>query len=497
MPTSPRAFASLRAPRLSPALRLIMFGVGMASMSAYCTKASDSGGGSGGAHGASGGSSGTSTGGANSSGGAVGSGGSSSASGGEPGSGGVTGSGGMVASSGGVTMSGTGGAAAGSGGVVGSGGMTMAGSGGDTSTSGDDAAVTDAACQMATVKFTPKIPTVFVLVDRSGSEFTDATTGTYFMLQGAVLQVIKQLQGTVRFGFGDFVGDHGGSTCKTVFNSVPIALNNYDPISKQYMMDGPLLPYGTKAETPAADVLPMVKTLLTADSGDGGKYVLFVTDSQTDFCDDGSPVCPADAVTYRVQDMYAAGIGTLVIGLPTAQSSIASMVLQNLANAGAGQTVALPAGVGANTSADIASQCTSVAAWKAIGTAAGTAAGTSLATYGTPAGTAPVFTPTSTSQAALADKIAAAVNGVKSCTFDLGNVGGQAIKVDLNQLASAHVCLSTSCPDSSEVPQDATNGWSMSSATELILNGTACDKWRMPSNNDISFDFPCKSIIFE
>jgi len=472
----------------------MMFGVGMASLSAYCTKASDSGGGSGGTHGASGGSSGTSTGGTSSgaSGGAVGSGG-TTGSGGDSGSGGVTSTGGMVAS-GGVTS--TGGSVA-SGGVTSTGGMTTAGSGGDTSTSGDDAAVTDAACQMATVKFTPKIPTVFVLVDRSGSEFTDATTGTYFTLQSAVLQVIKQLQGTVRFGFGDFVGDHGSSTCKTVFNSVPIALNNYDPISKQYMMDGPLLPYGTKAETPASDVLPMVKTLLTADSGDGGKYVLFVTDSQTDFCDDGSPVCPADAVTYRIQDMYAAGIGTMVIGLPTAQSSIASMVLQNFANAGAGQTVALPSGVGANTSADISSQCSSIAAWKAIGTAAGTAAGTSLATYGTPAGTAPVFTPTSTSQAALANQIAAAVNGVKSCTFDLGNVGGQAIKVDLNQLASAHVCLSTSCPDSTEIPQDATNGWSMSSATQLTLNGTACDKWRMPSNNDISFDFPCKSIIFE
>jgi hypothetical protein len=494
MPMPSRALSSPGAPRLSRGLRLIMFAVGMASFSAYCTKASDSGsGGSGGAHGGTGGASGTSTGGS-SSGGAVGSGGTSSASGGDTSSGGATSTGGIVASSGGVV--GTGGMVASSGGIVGSGGMTTSGSGGDTSTAGD-AAVTDAACQMATVKFTPKIPTVFVLVDRSGSEFTDATTGTYFTLQAAVLQVIKQLQATVRFGFGDFVGDHGGSMCKTVFNSVPIGLNNYDAISKQYMTDGPLLPFGTKAETPAADVLPMVKTLLTSDSGDGGKYILFVTDSQTDFCDDGGPVCPADAVTYRIQDMYTAGIGTMVIGLPTAQSNIASMVLQNLANAGAGQVVALPSGVGANSSTDIASQCNSVAAWKAIATAASTPAMTSLATYGTPAGTATVFTPTSTSQAALANQIAAAVNGVKSCTFDLGNVGGQAIKVDLNQLASAHVCLSTSCPDTSEVPQDATNGWSMSSATQLILNGTACDKWRMPSNNDISFDFPCKSIIFE
>ena len=492
MPSRP--LSSLGASRISHQLGLVLFGIGMASMSAYCTKASDSGSasGSGGAHGASGGSNGAASGGV-SGGASGGSGGATSASGGDTGSGGATSTGGMVASSGGMVS--TGGVAS-SGGMVGSGGVTMSGSGGDTTSAGDDAAVTDAACQMATVKFTPKIPTVFVLVDRSGSEFTDATTGTYFTLQAAVLQVIKSLQGMVRFGFGDFVGDHS-STCKTVFNSVPIALNNYDAISKQYMTDGPLLPFGTKAETPAADVLPMVKSLLTTDAGDGGKYVLFVTDSQTDFCDDGGPVCPSDAVTYRIQDMYTAGIGTMVIGLPTAQSNIASMVLQNFANAGAGQTVALPSGVGLNSSMDVASQCNSVAAWKAIGTAASTATGSSLATYGTPAGTAPVFTPTSTSQAALADQIAAAVNGVKSCTFDLGNVGGQSIKVDLNQLASAHVCLGTTCPDTTEVPQDATNGWSMSSATQLTLNGTACDKWRMPANNDISFDFPCKSIIFE
>ena len=498
MSTPSRPSSTLGAPGVSRGLRLVLFAVGMASISAYCTKASDAGGGSGsgGSRGASGGSTGSSSGGTSgsASGGAVGSGGTTTASGGDTGSGGVTSTGGTVASSGGMVA--TGGITA-SGGIVGSGGTTTSGSGGDTSTSGSDAAVTDAACQMATVKFTPKIPTVFVLVDRSGSEFTDATTGTYFTLQAAVLQVIKQLQGTVRFGFGDFVGDHGSSMCKTVFNSVPIALNNYDAISKQYMTDGPLLPYGTKAETPAADTLSMVKKLLTADTGDGGKSVLFVTDSQTDFCDDGSPVCPADAVTYRIQDMFTAGIGTLVIGLPTSQSNISTSVLQDFANAGAGQTVALPTGVGLNTSTDVASQCSGVPAWSAIATAAGTPAMTSLATYGSPSGTATVFTPTSTSQAALADQIAAAVNGVKSCTFDLGNVGGQSIKVDLNQLGSAHVCLSTSCPDSSEVPQDMTNGWSMSSATQLTLNGTACDKWRMPNNNDISFDFPCKSIIFE
>jgi len=225
--------------------------------------------------------------------------------------------------------------------------------------------------------------------------------------------------------------------------------------------------------------------------------VLFVTDSETDFCDDGSAVCPADAVTYGIQDMYTAGIGTLVIGLPTATSNIAAGVLQGFANAGTGQTVALPPAGGVAAPGDIANQCSGAPAWKSFWTTAGRTGSTSIATYGSPGGTAPVFTPASTSQQALADQITAAVSGVKSCSFDLGNINGQSIKVDLNQLASAHVCLGKTCPDTTELPQDGTNGWSMSSTTQLLLNGTACATWRMPNNDDISFDFPCKSIVFE
>ena len=49
------------------------------------------------------------------------------------------------------------------------------------------------------------------------------------------------------------------------------------------------------------------------------------------------------------------------------------------------------------------------------------------------------------------------------------------------------------------VPQDGTNGWSIdpTSSSTLLFNGTACTNWRMPNNNDISFAFPCSTIIFE
>ena len=73
----------------------------------------------------------------------------------------MTGSGGSGASRGGSTGSGTGGSF-GSGGATSSGDIGLTGSGGNP-----DAA----ACQQMDIAFTPTNPTVYLLVDRSGSMF--------------------------------------------------------------------------------------------------------------------------------------------------------------------------------------------------------------------------------------------------------------------------------------------------------------------------------------
>jgi hypothetical protein len=339
------------------------------------------------------------------------------------------------------------------------------------------------------VKFEPKVPTVFVLVDRSGSEFDSATTGTYFTLRAAALQVIQKLQADVRFGFGAFVGDHASGACVAAFDQVPIAQNNYDAIAAKYTALGPLQPYGSKADTPAEAIIPKVKKLLMDDTGVGQKYMMFVTDSESDFCDDGSALCPADAVTFLIQDMYASGFGTLVIGLPTAVSSISAGVLKNFANAGAGQAVINPPGSGAATLQDIYNQCAGAGngAWKTMWTAAGRTGLTPLATYGPTAGTAMVYTPASTSQQALADQISLALANVKSCTFDLM---ANKISVDLKQLSKASVLI-----DGVVIPLSDTNGWHMTSPTQLELVGTGCDTWRQQNATTIDFNFPCEIII--
>jgi hypothetical protein len=375
-----------------------------------------------------------------------------------------------------------------------------------------------AACQQMDVKFLPEIPDVYVLVDRSGSEFDSSTCsnttmsytgGNFFTLKTAVLQVVQNLQDQVRFGFGSFVGDHATGACVPELTptpaQLPIALYNYSMINTLYSPLGSLSPCGAKADTPAVQVIPMIKSALLAEPATatnpmtnamytvGKKYVLFVTDSETDFCDDGEALCPADAVTWRIQDLYSSGIGTLVIGLPASSSSgdtIAPSVLQNFANAGAGQPVAVPTG---STQTSINGDCHGISGWAATWSAANptgnvSTATTPIATYAATGGTAQVFAPTSASDVtALTNQITSAIQGVKSCTFDLST-----FTIDLKKLSKGAVFI-----NSVLVPLDPNNvnGWDMVTASQLQLFGPACDTWRNPSSTDIRFDFPCDIVI--
>ena len=438
--------------------------------------------------------------------------------GGSKGSGGVTGTGGSSATGG---SPGTGGSSAtggsvGTGGIVGTGGTPATGgspgTGGTPATGGSPGtggtttvsdAGADATCQTADFTFVPKIPTVFLLIDRSGSEFTDATTGVFFNLRTAVLQVLQQLMTSnqqMRVGLGAFVGDHASGTCKPSFDTVAIGEigTNYAAIAAKYNALGPLLPFGSKADTPMSAVIPMVQSALQADTGTGQKYMLVISDGQTDFCDDGNNVCPADAVTGQIQSMFTASLGTLVIGLPSqlgGGTAFNQAVLQGWANAGVGMNTALPTVGGAATATDVYNQCNGTADWKTVFTANGrTGVSSADALYTTPGGTATVFTPSSTSTSDLANQIAAAISAVKSCSFDLSDVGGKSIKVDTGKLASAMVKI-----QGTAVPLDATNGWNVttSAPSTLVLNGNACKTWQTPNNNDISFAFPCSTIIFE
>jgi hypothetical protein len=425
----------------------------------------------------------------------------------------VTGSGGSSVGQGGSGAtggSGTGGRVV----ITGSGG-----GGGDVSMPSDAGFNPDAmACQTKDYQFLPQIPDVYVLVDRSGSEFDQSTCssttmsytgGNFFTLKMAVLQVIQNLQDQVRFGFGSFVGDHATGACVPELtpapSALPIDLYNYNAIDALYGPLGSLSPCGAKADTPAVEVMPMIKSTLLAEPATatnpmtnamytvGQKYLLFVTDSETDFCDDGEALCPADATTWRIQDLYKSGIGTLIIGLPASSSTgdtIAQSVLQNFANAGTGQPVAPVSGT---TQIQAHNDCGGVTGYTATWSEANPGQNFQsdqipIATYSATGGNATVFAPTSaTDVQALSDQITKAIQGVKSCTFDLTG-----FKIDRTKLSEAGVLINGALIS---LDPNNGNGWDMVSDTELQLFGTACDTWRNPSSTDIKFKFPCDLVI--
>ena len=441
--------------------------------------------------------------------GSPGSGGSSVASGGNTGSGGAvlgtgggstTGSGGTSAA-GGSTGSGSGGAAMGSGGAIGE-------TGGRGSITTDAGA--DRVCQQAELNWVPKIPTVYVMVDRSGSMFdcistvgsvepscaTPADT-SWTKLKTAALAVVASLQAQVRFGFASFTGTNptGGGMCP-IIDKVPPALNNSTAIATKYnalTFPPNTTQVGMKFETPARQSLDLIGAELLADTSPGEKYILFVTDGQPDYCDDSNSLCPPDSVIAGLQNLKTKGVTTIVIGLQSAVNDLAPGILQAFANAGAGESTVAPLKTGTDASS-FYDQCNSIAGWHAdLVTSGKTAArGVTLGTYATTAGPTKPYTPDAANQAMLMNQLSQALAGVKSCVFDLGDVNGKSIKVDLTQLDQATISLM-----GTTVPHNDTNGWRMNSATQLELTGSACTTWRLPDTTKIAFGFPCQIVIIE
>ncbi|MDP9150066.1 MAG: hypothetical protein M3O36_09020 [Myxococcota bacterium] len=363
------------------------------------------------------------------------------------------------------------------------------------------------ACQHLAVSFLPKIPLVYVLVDRSGSIFAQTstadggTTNAWDPLRTATLSVIQSLQAQVAFGFSAYTGINPNTTpgmCPILTpppSAAGVALTNYPSIATAYnALTQPMF----KAETPAQKSLEAVGQALTQAGAQaalgagqpGGKYILFVTDGETDFCDDGNAVCPADAVIAEIQKLYSQQIQTLILAISSNLSNISVPVLQAFANAGAGVPALAPpsSAQGAPLSpTDIYNQCNGVAGWKQLFTAAGLQPNQALGAYaapGAPPTNATVFSPGGANVSDLASKLAAALKTVKSCSFDLQGK----IKVDLARASSGQVAI-----DGAGVPYDATNGWTMSSATQLDLVGQSCQQWRATGTN-ITFDFPCDVI---
>jgi hypothetical protein len=408
------------------------------------------------------------------------------------------------------------GSSAGASGVAGSSGS--AGRGGSFGLAGQGGTIAvnpDAgACQMKDFTFEPKIPTVYLVVDRSGSMFHCLTTSelvcsnkadtAWTKLKDAIQTVVTQLQADVRFGFTTIYGTNpaGGGACLlattgALADNVPPKLNNamdittkYDALSAMWPNPSDAMNTGKKLESPAMYALTATAKALAADTTVGDKYMLFLTDGQEDFCDDALEICASDSTVGALQTAFASNIRTIVFGLQTMQFNLPAGVLQSFANAGAGEPTVPGLMAGLDTTA-IFDQCQGVTPWRTDLTASGhpTTRGptATVGTYGTTRGPTTPYQPDASNQALLVTQLSQALSGVKSCVFDLTPV-----KVNLSQLDRASVLI-----EGMLVPLDpgSADGWNMTTDIQLELFGSACDTWRNPDAKNIKFNFPCEIIV--
>jgi len=218
---------------------------------------------------------------------------------------------------------------------------------------GSDAPVEAGTCDDQTIQTYETVPTVQLVVDTSGSMFTPpnpAWDPLFKALMDPTNGVVAMLQDKVRFGFTSYTStDAAAATCPTLVSTEgDPKIKNLDPIKTKYssvaVMPDP------NGNTPTGPAIVAVTKQLLAFKPDppGPKFILLVTDGDPDTCAVFNPNCGQDESIKAVQDAYAAGIGTFVIGIGDitndskcdATMRTCKLHLQDIANAGAGKPVA-------------------------------------------------------------------------------------------------------------------------------------------------------------
>jgi Mg-chelatase subunit ChlD len=321
-------------------------------------------------------------------------------------------------------------------------------------------------CSQLEIGFEAQTPTVLIVVDRSSSQWDQYPNHTWEPMKEGILSVVSAVQADIRIGVVTYTGQNGGA-CPDLFPAmaqVTFDKNNLAAVEATLNgIDRP--PY--KGETPTAATIQAGQAALLADPAPGEKVILLVTDGDPDFCNDPDRACPMDAVVGAVQDARAKGISTVVFGLQRAELS--EQHLRDVANAGAGQPVALPQGI--NSQEDLRNRCRD------------NPAGSIPGTYSPASGNAQFFQASGTDQAALGAALDAAIYGVRSCIFELDG----AVEINPDRVGSARITLDDGAPLVFNDP----NGWRLLTATQVELVGGACQQLKNPATGGIKFDFPC------
>jgi hypothetical protein len=230
----------------------------------------------------------------------------------------------------------------------GSGGADAGDGGGGGGGGGDADANT---CARINVDVSEQIPTVLLLIDRSGSMTsafgnTDRWSATYDTLMNPTTGVVKRLEGGVRFGAALYTSKNGfggteslegqaAGTCPMLAEVAP-ALGNHAAIDAVYSNKAPI------DDTPTGASIVEATDRLDLVAEPGPKLIVLATDGLPDSCTFPDPANDTEAQSARdeaiaaAQAAYQKGIETRVISVG---DQVGAAHLQDMANAGAGLDV--------------------------------------------------------------------------------------------------------------------------------------------------------------
>ncbi len=319
-------------------------------------------------------------------------------------------------------------------------------------------------CSQLNISFEAQTPTALLVVDRSSSQWEN---NSWEPMKRGIIGVVNDVQADIRVGMVTYTGQNGGA-CPDLFPPMPqVTFDKNNLPSIEQNLNSIAQP-AYKGETPTAATIQQALPVLLADPSPGEKVMLLVTDGDPDFCNDPDRVCAMDAVVGAVQNAYAQGVLTAVFGLSNAALSVQH--LRDVANAGAGQPVALPQGV--NTVQDLEARCRN----NPVGSMRGV--------YSPQGGNAQFFQANGTDEVALGQALDAVIYGIRSCVFELDG----AVEINPDRVGSARISIDGS---PTLVYGDA-NGWQLRTPTQIELLGTACQQVKDPRTGGIAFDFPCE-----
>ncbi|MCH2107931.1 MAG: VWA domain-containing protein [Polyangiaceae bacterium] len=334
-------------------------------------------------------------------------------------------------------------------------------------------------CNEFELDFVPRTPTVYVLVDRSGS-MNDGAEDFWTPLRTALLPAVEQLESDVRFGFGMYTSTELAQCQSGVVDDLgTIAENNYAAIEGKYTPTQPT----TGADTPTSFALMEAADILEADPSPGERYIVLVTDGNPDFCDDVPAKCGQDATIGAMQQLAARGIKTIFFGLEAQkQQPLEAAVASRFANAGDGQPVAWPDADIQWQNSNIKNECQGSSSWSAAAAANPDASAEvdTAGTYSESQGTAEAFL--AANPADLVTSLKAKVAGLKSCDLDLDG-----LSILETYWAQGEVTL-----QGEPVSQDQ---WRMVNESQLELLGEACTRWQEPDVSEFYAGFPCEAIV--